>query len=112
MKKILALLLVMIMVLSFVACDNEDKDTTSDDNASTTQGEGSDVTCQHSWGNWETEACALVNRTGIDKRTCSSCSATEERENTENILFNSFYDPGLGQLLYWGFNYDGSLRAY
>lgn len=70
------------------------------------------ATGQHSWGNWETETVALVNRKGTDKRTCSTCSATETRENTEDAIFNSFYDPGLGQILYWGFNYDGSLRAY
>lgn len=70
------------------------------------------ATGQHSWSSWKTETCALVNRKGTDKRTCSTCSAAETRENTENVLENSFYDPGLGQLFYWGFNYDGSLRAY
>ena len=70
------------------------------------------ATGQHSWGSWSTETVALVNRTGTDKRTCSTCSAAETRENTENVLENSFYDPGLGQLFYWGFNYDGSLRVY
>lgn len=70
------------------------------------------ATGQHSWSSWKTETCALVNREGTDKRTCSTCSATETRENTEYVVYNSFYDPGLGQLFYWGFNYDGSLRAY
>ena len=70
------------------------------------------ATGQHSWGSWSTEACALVNRKGTDKRTCSTCSAAETRENTESVLANSFYDPGLEQIFYWGFNADGSPRAY
>ena len=70
------------------------------------------ATGQHSWSSWKTETCALVNRKGTDKRTCSTCSATETRENTEYVVYNSFYDPGLEQLFCWGFNYDGSLRAY
>ena len=70
------------------------------------------ATGQHSWSSWKTETCALVNRKGTDKRTCPTCSASETRDNTENVLENSFYDPGLQQLFYNGFNYDGSLRAY
>lgn len=70
------------------------------------------ATGQHSWGSWSTEACALVNRKGTEKRTCKTCSTPETRENTNNVLENSFYDPGLEQLFYNGFNYDGSLRAY
>ena len=44
MKKLLALLLVMIMVLSLAACGNDDKDTVSGDSTSTTQTEGSEST--------------------------------------------------------------------
>ena len=91
MKKILVLLLVMIMVLSFASCDNEDKDTTSDDNASTTQGEGSEVTCQHSWGDWSIETKAYVGKDGTEKRTCKTCSAAETRTTTSGALENSFW---------------------
>ena len=142
MKRILALLLAVIMICTLAACgketaDNTDTDTTTNTESSTTgteettgntektdgttsSTEGTEESTTstpdgehtHSYGNWKPETVALVNRTGTDKRTCSTCSAAETRENTENVLQNSFYDPGLERIFYCGFNYDGSLRAY
>jgi hypothetical protein len=102
--------------------DETSSDETSSDEVSSTESEeptsstestsSTEATHTHSWGIWKPETCALVNRVGTDKRTCSTCSATETRENTEYVVYYSFYDPGLEQIFYWGFNYDGSLRAY
>ena len=71
-----------------------------------------ETTHTHTWGSWKIETCALVNRVGTEKRTCSGCTDTETRENTENVLFNSFDDPALQMIFYFGFNQDGSPRAY
>jgi hypothetical protein len=136
MKRLLAIFLAISMLLTFAACgdgeitnsdpasseitssdvtssDETSSDETSSDEVSSTESTSStEATHTHSWGIWKLETCALVNRVGTEKRTCSTCQATETRENTEYVVYYSFYDPGLGQLFYWGFNYDGSLRAY
>ena len=70
------------------------------------------ATGEHAWDSWNTEACALVNRAGTETRTCATCAATETREVTGGVLENSFYDPGLEHIFYWGFNQDGTPRAY
>lgn len=53
----------------------------------------------HTWGNWQTEAYALVGKAGTEKRTCSACSISETKERTANAISNSFYDGGLIRIL-------------
>ena len=49
----------------------------------------------HSWGSWKLVDKAFIDKDGTEKRTCSTCSATQQRSRTKNAIHNSFYDGGL-----------------
>ncbi len=55
----------------------------------------------HTWSAWKRKTYAFIDKAGFDERVCSTCSATETRERTENAIGNSFCDGGL-QYLIWG----------
>lgn len=55
----------------------------------------------HTWSAWKRKTYAFIDKAGFDERVCSTCSATETRERTENAIGNSFFDGGL-QYLFWG----------
>ena len=100
MKKALwlALILLLICVFAFSACDsgdtpptnNENNQQTTDNNnqntesgESQTNGNGNDTSntpteCQHAFGSWNTVKQATCKEEGKLVRTCSKCSETEE----------------------------------
>ena len=99
MKKIwLALILLLVCVFAFSACDsgdtpptnNENNQQTTDNNnqntesgESQTNGNGDDTSntpteCQHAFGSWNTVKQATCKEEGKLVRTCSKCSETEE----------------------------------
>lgn len=57
----------------------------------------------HSFGEWEVEIPALIDKDGTEKKTCSVCSASKTQKSTANAMVNSFYDAGLPHIL--GHNY-------
>ena len=134
MKKLLAILLTVMLLLTFAACDESadqeasvtptatvenqtgEPDATPtavpENNATPTVTEaptGAPTNAvtpaptaqahQHSWGDWEKETKAYINKKGTDKRVCSTCKATETRERTENAIYNSFYCFGYQYVL-------------
>lgn len=54
---------------------------------------------QHSWGDWKMVTKAYIDKKGSEKRTCSTCNATETRDRTENAIYNSLYDGGYQYML-------------
>jgi len=52
------------------------------------------ATTGHVWGEWEVTTKALVGKSGTEKRSCTVCSLSEEKESTANAISNSFYDSG------------------
>ena len=93
MKKTLwlALILLLVCVFAFSACDSEDtpptnnenNQQTTDNNNQNTQGSGNNASgtpteCQHAFGSWNTVKQATCKEEGKLVRTCSKCSETEE----------------------------------
>ena len=102
MKKALwlALILLLICVFAFSACDsgdtpptnNENNQQTTDNNNQNTEsgesqtngnGNGNDTSntpteCQHTFGSWNTVKQATCKEEGKLVKTCSKCSETEE----------------------------------
>ena len=76
-------------VTTAATCDKEGV-TTFTCSCGNTYTEKIAATGQHSWSNRTTETKAYVGKDGTDKRTCSSCSASETRKTTEEALQNSF----------------------
>ena len=94
MKKtlLLALILLIVCMFSFSACDNGDTPSNNDsgNNQQTTEGNGNNnsgsennnsdtpTVCQHTFGSWSTVKQATCKEEGKLVRTCSKCSGTEE----------------------------------
>ena len=92
MKKTLwlALVLLMVCVFAFSACDNGDtpsnddngnsQQTTEENGENNSSGENSNtpVVCQHTFGSWNTIKQATCKEEGKLVRTCSKCSEAEE----------------------------------
>lgn len=57
----------------------------------------------HSFGDWQIETKAFIDKDGTEKKTCSTCSTSKTRKSTANAMANSFYDAGLPHIL--GENY-------
>lgn len=93
MKKTLwlALILLLVCIFAFSACDNGDTPSNNDNSNSqqTTEGNiennnggennnSSTPICQHTFGSWSTVKQATCKEEGKLVRTCSKCSETEE----------------------------------
>ncbi len=99
MKRILALILVLSMVFVLAACGKDEEGTPTGENTGATTNPTESTaatTCQHTWGDWRTETEALVGKAGTEKRTCSTCAASETQETSKNAAINSFDDWLLG----------------
>ena len=90
LKKLLALLLCLAMVLSFAACggndnaDGKDDGENGEDATQATLNKG-DENCDHVWGEWEVTKEGSCTKDGTQIRACETCGR-EERE--------TIYAPG------------------
>lgn len=75
MKKIIAILLAVLCILSFVACDSEN-------NNSNENNENANTPCQHTYREWQTDASATCTTSGLRHRICSKCSDVETQTIT------------------------------
>lgn len=75
MKKIIAILLSVLCVLSFVACDSENNSSNEND-------ENANTPCQHTYGEWQTDVSATCTTSGLQHRICSKCSDVETQTIT------------------------------
>lgn len=94
MKKALwiALILVLVCMLAFSACDKSETPTSDENNPQTTDkiGENNNdsrennddsdnpIVCQHTFGDWSIVKQATCAEEGKRARTCNKCSVTEE----------------------------------
>ena len=121
MKKILALLLALIMLLCLTACGGDDSAqgatepshshsySSTEKPASCTEKGLETFTCScgytyteeilstgHAWSGWITEIPALIGKDGTEKQTCAVCMASETRTTDEFAAINSLDDWQLG----------------
>ena len=95
MKKLLALILALVMVLTFVACGQKEeaKDDTTKEPADSTDtpdtpvdpdtpndGDSSEEEfCPHKYSDWEVVTPATEETEGLERHACRHCGKTEER---------------------------------
>ena len=124
MKKYVILLIAIAVLFSFAGCEESHEhaynmeitkqETCTEDGLRTFSCAcGSSYTevinaTGHAWGSWTTESYALVGKPGIERKTCQNCSSSEERERTDNEIYNSFYDSGLQYIIAT----DGLMNGY
>ena len=110
MKKTLwlALILLLVCVFAFSACDsgdtpptnNENNQQTTDNNNQNTQGSGNNASgtpteCQHAFGSWNTVKQATCNEEGKLVRTCIKCSETEESTVAKTDIHTEVIDAAV-----------------
>ena len=117
MKKTLwfALLLLLVCVFAFSACDSGDTPPTNNENnqqatdnnnqntgsgESQTNGNGNDnsntpMECQHAFGSWNTVKQATCKEEGKLVRTCSKCSETEESTVSKTNVHTEVVDAAI-----------------
>ena len=110
MKKTLwlALILLLVCVFAFSACDSEDtpptnnenNQQTTDNNNQNTQGSGNNASgtpteCQHAFGSWNTVKQATCNEEGKLVRTCIKCSETEESTVAKTDIHTEVIDAAV-----------------
>lgn len=87
LKRLLALLLCLAMVLSFAACSDNGGSNDDDDKKEKEEEKGEslnrgDEDCDHVWGEWEILKENSCTKDGSQMRTCELC----EREEKETIV--------------------------
>ena len=89
------LMLVMALTITFTACPN----------GTTNSGNTGNTTCtSHNWGSWTlTTPPTALPITGVETRTCSSCSKSETRSLTEAAFRTYFYDTWINNPMEDGF---------
>lgn len=85
LKRLLALLLCLAMVLSFAACggndntnNDDDDDEKKDEKKEDTLNKG-DADCDHVWGEWEILKESTCTKDGSMLRTCELCEREEKK---------------------------------
>ena len=110
MKKTLwlALILLLVCIFAFSACDNGDTPSNNDNSNSqqTTEGNiqnnnggennnSSTPICQHTFGSWSTVKQATCKEEGKLVRTCSKCSETEESTVSKTDIHTEVVDAAI-----------------
>lgn len=70
-KHVLAVLMIILTAVCFVACDAATPDTDNNDGESTV--------CEHTYGEWVTKTAATCTASKVEIRECSKCGEVEER---------------------------------
>ena len=78
-KKLIALLLCMVLALSFVACGGTDPVPTVDLGAIEETMEEGDKECVHAWGDWEDFEESTCVTEGVAIRECENCGKQESK---------------------------------
>lgn len=85
LKKLLALLLCLAMLLSFAACGGDDSADSEDDGEKEETQEPlnkGDENCAHEWGDWEVTKENTCTKDGVRMRQCQLCG----REEKETVV--------------------------
>ena len=103
MKKVvwLALILTLLCVFAFLACDNVDTPPENDNGQQTTDENGDNnspenpTVCLHTFGEWETVKQATCKEEGKRTRTCNKCSEAEEESIQKSETHTTVIDEAV-----------------